>query len=298
MSPLQILSLLPGRRRGGDVLRNLTLMGLKAAARELRRPEAEMGSTARGAGRSGATHPMTVNEALVALLRPRPDLALLAGEPAEAAAAAQAAVDGSNGLGTVASYATEVALPGTGTWANPGKGGAQADIVVTAPDDDVPLLCVEIDNCFESAQELAGKIDEYVRFRRRTDKDGGTKKWPMWRARWWVPDGRHGDEPHPPLLVFNHVGPRNPNTVIAQLAELTRRHWHGTAHNGFHMYDGKLPIVVTGMKMLQEHGPTGAIFRRFGRPENHLSTSSAGLPRRSWASPCWRWRLRGWTDGP
>ncbi|MEW2289876.1 hypothetical protein [Streptomyces sp. NPDC047841] len=71
-------------------------------------------------------------------------------------------------------------------------------------------------------------------------------------------DGRCGDQPHPPLLlVFNRVGPRNPNTVIPQLAELTRRHWQGEAHDGFHMYDGKLPIVVTGMKLLKEHGPAG-----------------------------------------
>ncbi|WP_030343087.1 hypothetical protein [Streptomyces sp. NRRL S-1022] len=47
-------------------------------------------------------------------------------------------------------------------------------------------------------------------------------------------------------LVFNRVGSRNPNTVIAQLAELTRRHRQGEAHDGFRMYDGKLPIVVTG----------------------------------------------------
>jgi hypothetical protein len=46
----------------------------------------------------------------------------------------------------------------------------------------------------------------------------------------------------PPLLrVFNRVGPRNPNTVIAQLAELTQRHWEGTAYDGFHLYDGKPP---------------------------------------------------------
>ncbi|MFF4038439.1 hypothetical protein [Streptomyces sp. NPDC001816] len=47
----------------------------------------------------------------------------------------------------------------------------------------------------------------------------------MWRTRWWVPDGRHGDQPHPLLLlVFNRVGLRTPNTVVAQLAELTERH--------------------------------------------------------------------------
>ncbi|GAA3043699.1 hypothetical protein GCM10017562_75600 [Streptomyces roseofulvus] len=60
-----------------------------------------------------------------------------------------------------------MALPATGTWSNPGKGGAQADIVITAPEDGVPLLFVEIDNCFESAQVLAAKIDKYMRFGQR-----------------------------------------------------------------------------------------------------------------------------------
>ncbi|MEV0695439.1 hypothetical protein [Streptomyces sp. NPDC050388] len=120
-----------------------------------------------------------------------------------------------------ASYATGVALPATGTWPNPGKGGAQADIVITSSEDGVPLL-----------------------------------------------------------FVFNRVGPRNPSTVIAQLAELTQRHWQGTAHDGFHLYDGKLPIVVTGMKQLQEHGPAGAIFRHFGRPHNQTLLEAIGNPRR------------------
>ncbi|MET9450842.1 hypothetical protein [Streptomyces cinerochromogenes] len=26
-----------------------------------------------------------------------------------------------------------------------------------------------------------------------------------------------------------------------------RRHWQGEAHDGFRMYNGKLPIAVTGM---------------------------------------------------
>ncbi|MER6717156.1 hypothetical protein [Streptomyces sp. NPDC000877] len=120
-----------------------------------------------------------------------------------------------------------------------------------------------------------------MRFCQRKVKDVDGKERPMWRTRWWVPDGRHGDQPHPPLLlVFNRVGPRNPNTVVAQLAELTQRHWRGTAYDGFHMYDGKLPIVVTGTKQLKEHGPAGAVFRRFGRPYNQTLLEAIGNPRR------------------
>ncbi|WP_327686490.1 replication-relaxation family protein [Streptomyces sp. NBC_00467] len=59
-----------GSTATGDSLRNLTLKGLEAASYELRRPVTEMGSTARGAGSSGASHPMAVNETVIALLRP------------------------------------------------------------------------------------------------------------------------------------------------------------------------------------------------------------------------------------
>ncbi|MEU1106632.1 replication-relaxation family protein [Streptomyces tibetensis] len=57
-----------------------------------------------------------------------------------------------------------MSLPATGTWNAPGKGGAQADIVLTAPQDQVPLLFIEVDNCHESAEELADKLEKYARF--------------------------------------------------------------------------------------------------------------------------------------
>ncbi|MFF4402496.1 hypothetical protein [Streptomyces sp. NPDC001480] len=53
-----------------------------------------------------------------------------------------------------------------------------------------------------------------MRFGQRKVKDVDGRERPMWRTRWWVPDGRRGDQPHPPLLlVFNRIGPRNPGTV-------------------------------------------------------------------------------------
>lgn len=70
---------------------------------ELRRPVLEMGSTARGAGSSGASHPMAVNETVIALLRQKPDLAELADDPPHVQAAAQAAVGTPPGVGTIAS---------------------------------------------------------------------------------------------------------------------------------------------------------------------------------------------------
>jgi hypothetical protein len=182
-------------------------MGLKAAARELGRPVGEMGNPARGAGRTGASPSLTANKAVPALLRPKPDLAQLAGEPADVLAAAQAAVDAPDGGAPSPPTRRRWRCPRPAPGPTLGRGSAQADIVITALEDGMPLLFAEIDNCYGSAVK---------------DVDG--KERPMWRTRWWAPDGRRGDQPHLPLLlVFNRVGPRNPSTVIAQLAELTER---------------------------------------------------------------------------
>ncbi|MGI5359452.1 replication-relaxation family protein [Streptomyces sp. CA-252508] len=232
-----------GSTETGDALRNLTPKGLLAASYELNRPVTEMGSTARGAGSSGASHPMAVNETVIAMLRPKPNMARLAVDSPHVQAAAQAAVDSPDGIGTIASYWTEVSLPATGTWNAPGKGGAQADIVLTAPQDGVPLLFIEVDNCHETAEELADKLEKYARFFRRKVKDTDGKERPMWRTRWTAPDNRSGDRTHPPvLLVFNRIGERNPLHTIPRLPELTRHLWQGERQRGgHHLYDGRSP---------------------------------------------------------
>ncbi|MFF0451665.1 replication-relaxation family protein [Streptomyces sp. NPDC004609] len=271
-----------GATETGDTLRNLTLKGLEAASYELRRPVTEMGSTARGAGSSGASHPITVNETVIAMLRPKPNMAKLAQDPPDVRAAAQAAVEAPGGIGTIASYWTEVPLPATGTWNAPGKGGAQADIVLTAPQDQVPLLFIEADNCHETAEELAAKLEKYARFFRRKMKDTDGKERPMWRTRWNAPDTWSGDRTHPPvLLVFNRVGERNPNLTIPRLIDLTRHLWEGERQKGgHHHYDGRIPIIATGLNNLRQHGPTGPVYLRFGRDHMEPLREAIGNPRR------------------
>ncbi|MEU2135228.1 replication-relaxation family protein [Streptomyces sp. NPDC018352] len=271
-----------GTTTGGESLRNLTTKGLEAASYELGRPVTEMGSTARGASTSGATHPITVNETVIAMLRPKPNLARMTKDPDKVRAAAQAAIDAPAGIGTIASYWTEVPLPATGTWNAPGKGGAQADIVLTAPQDKVPLLFIEADNCHETAEELADKLEKYARFFRRKTKDTDGKERPMWRTRWTVP--KAAEAPHPPiLLVFNRLGERNPNRTIPRLIELTRHLWAGERFEDHHLYDGKIPIIATGLRNLRKHGPDGEVFLRFGRDHMQCLRKAIGNPRRETA---------------
>ncbi|MEW5659844.1 replication-relaxation family protein [Streptomyces cinereoruber] len=271
-----------GRTRRSEETRLLTKDGLAAAAIELDREMEEMGGMPKSAGRSGASHAMTVNETVIALIRPKPDLNKVMEEPAEAVAAAQAAVDASDGIGTLASYATEVALPVKGTWKNPGLGSVRADIVLTAPQAGVPLLFIEVDNCTEEAALIAAKFDKYLRFFLRKEKDTDGFESPLWRTRWSAPAEEY-ERVHPPvLLVFHEVGPRSAKHQMTRVADLTRHHWQGRWHpkGGYHSYDRRIPIVATTLEELREHGPAGPAFWRFGRGHRQPLLDAIGNPRR------------------
>jgi hypothetical protein len=146
----------------------------------------------------------------------------------------------------------------------------------------VPLLFIEVDNCHESAEELADKLEKYARFFRRKVKDTDGKERPMWRTRWSAPDTWSGDRTHPPvLLVFNRLGERNLDRTVPRLAELTRHLWQGERQKGgYHHYDGRTPIIATGLGNLSKHGPVGPVF-----PASAVTTCSPlreaiGNPRR------------------
>ncbi|GAA1149156.1 replication-relaxation family protein [Streptomyces javensis] len=272
-----------GRTKRGEEVRILTAAGLAAAGLELGREPEEMGGMPKGAGSSGASHPMTVNETVIALIRPKPNLDLVTGEPPEAVAAAQAAARAPDGIGTLASYATEVALPVKGTWKNPAIGSARPDVVLTAPEADVPLLFIEVDNCTEDAVLIAAKFDKYARFFKRKEKDTDGIEKPLWRTRWDVSAPWWYDQVHPPvLLVFHQVGKRPALGQMKKVADLTRRHWEGQRYDGYggyHRYPGCIPIVATTLPWLREHGPTGPAFWRFGRQGRQPLLEAISNPR-------------------
>ncbi|MET9444128.1 replication-relaxation family protein [Streptomyces sp. NPDC006610] len=237
----------------------------------------------KSAGRSGASHPMTVNETVIALIRPKPNLNKVMREPAEAVAGARAAVEASGGIGTLASYATEVVLLVKGIWKNPAIGSARADVVLTALEARVPLLFIEVDNCTEEAVLIAQKWHEYARFFQRQEKDTDGIEKPMWRTRWWAPAAEEYEQVHPPvLLVFHRAGQRSAKNRMARVADLTRHHWQGRWHpgGGYHSYDRCIPIVATTLQELREHGLAGPAFWRFGRDHRQPLLDAIGNARR------------------
>ncbi|MFF8495136.1 hypothetical protein [Streptomyces sp. NBU3104] len=92
----------------------------------------------------------------------------------------------------------------------------------------------------------------------------------MWRTRWTAPEHPYGEAPHPPvLLVFNHIGERNPDRTGPAPARTAPHLWQGKRqHGGHHLYDRKIPIIAVVLPNLREHGPAGPVFLRFGR--DHL----------------------------
>ncbi|MFI0915566.1 hypothetical protein [Streptomyces abikoensis] len=83
------------------------------------------------------------------------------------------------------------------------------------------------------------------------------------------------------LLVFNHIGARDPNRTVPRLIELTRHLWQGERQKGgHHHYDGRIPIIATGLRNLRQHGPAGPAFLRFGRDHMQPLLEAIGNPRR------------------
>ncbi|MFF2133232.1 hypothetical protein ACFVW1_49475 [Streptomyces olivochromogenes] len=50
--------------------------------------------------------------------------------------------------------------------------------------------------------------------------------------------------------------------------------------DGFHSYDGRIPIVATTLELLREHGPAGPAFWRLGRDHRERLLDAIGTPRR------------------
>ncbi|MGW0572988.1 replication-relaxation family protein [Streptomyces tauricus] len=293
------LTVSEGSARDGNKLWGLTPLGLDAAAEVLGRPAGEMGSTARGAGRSGAPHAMAVNETIIAITRTppeptrplrrtataaaRPDAetaavtipAARAGLPAVPVPSAGFAPAAVAGVGSVSSWSTEVAmaLPSAGR----NRATVQTDAVLHAPEAGVPVLLFEVDNCTESADVLAAKFDRYRRFFRQKTKDHQGREVPVWRTL-YPPTFREG---YPPVAVVFNPGIRTGEQALKnrmnRVLDLTREFWSGSwertggpggkSADGYRDYSDAIPLLFTTLPYLQDEGPFGPVWWRCGHRE-------------------------------
>ncbi|MFD3452901.1 replication-relaxation family protein [Streptomyces sp. NPDC058691] len=265
----------PSGRPVSEQLWNLTTAGLAAAAAELDRPLAEMGGTAQAAARAGAAHAVKVADTIDAFLQAPPEQTkpVVRRGVLPAAGSTRLMPVRPPGLGTLHGWQTEVALPISGTFTTPGKGSLRADAVLTAPEDKLPVLFVEVDNGTEPPAKVADKIVRYRRFFQRTVKDHSGQQVPLWSTLWQA-SGRDG---FPPLaFVFTkQVGPKALQARIQEVARLSREHWQGQWCHGRHIestgesdaywdYEGAVPLLATTLERLRQNGPRGAIWWRFG----------------------------------
>lgn len=165
----------------------------------------------------------------------------------------------------------------TGTTGSPGRGSPRADAVLTALDEGVPLLFIEVDNGTEGPAVLAEKIAAYRRFGRRTTKDTNGREVPLWQTMFPGPAG----EGLPPLaLVFTR--PMGEDAMWArrqQVADLSASCWRPRwispggyigspppeERDGYFDYTDTLPVLATTVASLRETGPHGPIWWRFAR---------------------------------
>ncbi|MGW4652708.1 replication-relaxation family protein [Kitasatospora sp. NPDC004289] len=231
----------------GEVIWGLTDLGLDAAKSTLPSSR-KVGGRARSVGRaSGAPHAMAVNNVIMTFTSP-----VTPGEP----------------IGTIADWVTEAPHP------LPGDRGIFADAVLTAPQDGVPLLVVEVDLHHETPEFIAEKIDRYAEYCTLTynapkpegvQHFGQADKLPVWRRRY--PGASTASLP-PIALVLGGAGALGVNNLANKVMNLTQQHWKPTsndrwADNPFD-FTGSIPIMYCHLSTLLARGPHAPIWWRFG----------------------------------
>ncbi|MFE9989782.1 replication-relaxation family protein [Streptomyces sp. NPDC005381] len=271
-----------GSSRDGHKIWHLTPVGLDAAVEVLGRPVGEMGATARGAARSGAPHAMAVNETVIAITRtpatatrpvPRPQTTLTSAAETTGPVLVPPAEPSVAGIGWVGSWSTEVPLAAPSS--RSGRAGVRADAVLTAPEADLPVLFVEVDNCTEPPETLEAKFEKYLRYFRLTTKCSVGDDMPLWRTR-YRPSSREG---HPPLVfVFNpgtRIGPQVLKNRMTTVLKGTRQVWSGDyqaglgygsseERDGYWDFTDAIPVLFSTLDRLQAGGPHAAVWWRCG----------------------------------
>ncbi|MFB7896005.1 replication-relaxation family protein [Streptomyces xiamenensis] len=233
----------------------LTPAGLQAAAEVLPAGTSSK-STARGAGRSGAPHAMLVNRLVIAFVRGGLDATTL-GE-----------------LCTVRDWQTEVQHPIAG------RESVISDAVLRAPELGVPVLMVEADRSTMAPGRVAEKVSRYRAYYRRTIRlPGHRQKTPMWRLT-YSDTGREG---YPPVaFVLAGSGPRGLSQRMTAIENMTRAYWMGQPRQSWgpgHIdYTDTVPVIATTITRLEDHGPLGDSWRRFGRQQWQSLTKALDNP--------------------
>lgn len=180
-----------------------------------------------------------------------------------------------------------------------GNGYVQrADLVVRAPEAGVPVLLLEIDRRSEDAHDLVVKLHRYWEWGRLLPKDADKRTGDLVRSRpdaiehvdhekrlWrrvYPPTGREGLVPV--AFVFADTTEAKVDNAVAVLEEAGRRYWASRRYESYYRgitardYGQAVPVVVTTLEQLQEHGADAAVWRRLGRAGEQTLTAALDNP--------------------
>ncbi|MFL0395191.1 hypothetical protein ACH0CM_21015 [Streptomyces albus] len=175
----------------------------------------------------------------------------------------------------------------------------RADLVVRAPEAGVPVLLLEIDRRTEDAHDLVTKLRRYWEWGRLLAKDADKRTVDLVRSRpdaidhvdhgqrlWrrmYPPTGREGLVPL--AFVFADTTEAKAANTVAVLEEAGRRYWAPRRYDTLYEkavtardYSQAVPVVVTTLEQLRQHGAGAAVWRRLGRSGEQTLTAALDNP--------------------
>ncbi|MEV4342314.1 hypothetical protein [Streptomyces sp. NPDC049590] len=169
-----------------------------------------------------------------------------------------------------------------------------------APEAGVPVLLVEIDRRSEDAHGLVVKLRRYWEWGRLLPKDADKRTVDLVRyrpdaidqlvdheQRLWLrvypPIGREGLVPV--AFVFADTTTAKIASTVQVLEEAGRRYWAPRRYDTLYakavtarVYRQAVPVVVTTLEQLTEHGAGAAVWRRLGRTGEQSLTDALDNP--------------------
>ncbi|WP_234310689.1 MULTISPECIES: replication-relaxation family protein [unclassified Streptomyces] len=175
----------------------------------------------------------------------------------------------------------------------------RADLVVRAPEAGVPVLLVEVDRRTEDAHELVTKLRRYWEWGRLLPKDAAKSKVNLVRSRsdaiehvdhekrlwrrFYPLTGREGLVPL--AFVFADTTTAKVVNTVAVLEKDGRRYWAPRRYDPLYAksvtaldYRQAVPVVITTLEQLTEHGAGAAVWRRLGRDGAQTLTDALDNP--------------------
>ncbi|MFE5826592.1 hypothetical protein ACFQ7B_33205 [Streptomyces erythrochromogenes] len=122
---------------------------------------------------------------------------------------------------------------------------------------------------------------------------------------WTAPEGRELPHPPPAIVLTKKMGTAAMQNRMREVARLSQPTWrgrwttgypHGVPGYGYQDYEGTVPVVVTVLDRLEQYGPHGPVWWRYGQQGLQTLTDALEDPDYHRASAAWEKRRRATAD--